>query len=79
MQALRDLRYPDLNIKLYPAALTLEQIRELRLPSSPLKETEARAARWREIHGHDRTQVGVDHAANCDAHPKRPTSRLAES
>jgi hypothetical protein len=65
LQALRDLRYPDLKIKLYPAALTLEQIRELRLPSSPLKETEARAARWREIHGHDQTEID----AMVELHP----------
>jgi len=57
LQALRDLYYPDLNIRLYPVALTLEQIRALGLPSSPLKPTERRASRWREIHGHDQTEI----------------------
>jgi hypothetical protein len=57
LQALRDLYYPALRIKLYPVALTLEQIRALGLPSSPLKETERRASRWREAHGHDQTEI----------------------
>jgi hypothetical protein len=57
LQALRDLYYPDLNIKLYPVALTIEQIRSLDLPSSPLKGTEKRAKRWREAHGHDQTEI----------------------
>jgi len=57
LQALRDLHYPDLRVKLYPVALTLDQIRALGLPSSPLKETEKRASRWREAHGHDQTEI----------------------
>jgi hypothetical protein len=65
-QALRDLYYPDLKIKLYPVALTLDQIRTLRLPSSPLKETERRASRWREMHGHDQTEID----AMVELHPE---------
>jgi len=65
LQALRDLYYPNLRIKLYPVALTLEQIRALRLPSSPLKETERRASRWRETHGHDQTEID----AMVELHP----------
>jgi hypothetical protein len=57
LQALRDLHYPDLKIRLYPVALTLDQIHALGLPSSPLKETEKRASRWRETHGHDQTEI----------------------
>jgi len=57
LQALRDLYYPGLHVKLYPVALTLNQIRALGLPSSPLKETEKRASRWRETHGHDQTEI----------------------
>jgi len=57
LQALRDLYYRDLNVKLYPVALALDQIRALGLPSSPLKETEKRASRWRETHGHDQTEI----------------------
>jgi hypothetical protein len=66
LQALRDLYYPDLNIKLYHVALTLEQIRALALPSSPLKETERRASRWREMHGHDQTEID----AMVELHPE---------
>jgi hypothetical protein len=65
LQALRDLYYPDLSIQLYPVALTLDQIRALALPSSPLKETERRASRWREAHGHDQTEID----AMVELHP----------
>jgi hypothetical protein len=65
LQALRDLYYPNLRIKLYPVALTLEQIRALRLPSSPLKATERRASRWRETQGHDQTEID----AMVELHP----------
>jgi hypothetical protein len=65
LQALRDLYYPDLRVKLYPVALTLEQIRTFGLPSSPLKETEKRASRWRETHGHDQTEID----AMVELHP----------
>ena len=34
-----------------PIALTEDQVRALDLPSTPLKETERRADRWREEHG----------------------------
>jgi hypothetical protein len=65
LQALRDLYSPTLRIKLYPVALTLEQIRALGLPSSPLKETERRASLWRETHGHDQTEID----AMVELHP----------
>ena len=57
LQALHDLLYPELNIQLHPVALTLEQVRELALPSTPLKATEPRASRWREIMGHEQTEI----------------------
>jgi hypothetical protein len=60
-----DIYVPD-KIKLYPVALTLDQIRTLRLPSSPLKETERRASRWREMHGHDQTEID----AMVELHPE---------
>ena len=56
-QALRDLRYPELNIQLHAVALTLEQVRRLSLPSTPLKETERRADRWRTVMGHEQTEI----------------------
>jgi len=66
LQALHDLYYSNLRIKLYPVALTLAQIRALGLPSSPLKETEKRASRWREAHGHDQTEID----AMVELHPE---------
>jgi len=37
--------------------LTVEQVRELGLPSTPLKETELRAAGWRERYGVEQTEI----------------------
>jgi hypothetical protein len=51
LQALRDLLFPELRFRLYPIALTADQVREFELPSTPLKATEKRADRWREEHG----------------------------
>jgi hypothetical protein len=57
LQALRDLCFPDLNFEVVPVALTVKQVRELRLPSTPLKETERRADRWREAFGVEQTEI----------------------
>ena len=57
LQALRDLLYPDLAIELHPVALTLEQVRHHGLPSTPLKESERRADRWREVMGCKQTEI----------------------
>jgi hypothetical protein len=51
LQAFRDLLYPGLEFEVIPLALTEDQVRALDLPSTPLKETEKRADRWREAHG----------------------------
>jgi hypothetical protein len=65
LQAQRDLYYPELRIKLYQVALTLDQIRRLGLPSSPFKETEKRASGWREAFGHEQTEID----AMVELHP----------
>ena len=57
LQALRTLRHPDLCIAVHRVALTLDQVRELNLPSTPLKETEKRADKWRESMGHEQTEI----------------------
>jgi hypothetical protein len=68
LQALRDLYYPNLNVRLYPVALTLDQIRHLKLPSSPLKKTEKRAEKWRAEHdGHEQTEIDAMVALHPDA------------
>jgi len=57
LQAFRDLLFPKLRFEVVPVALTVEQVTELRLPSTPLKETEKRADRWREAFGVEQTEI----------------------
>jgi hypothetical protein len=57
LQALRDLLFPDLCFEVVPVALTVEQVGELGLPSTPLKESEKRADRWREAFGVEQTEI----------------------
>jgi hypothetical protein len=58
LQAFRDLHFPDLEFDLFAVALTEEQVRELDLPSTPLKETERRADGWRAKHnGLEQTEI----------------------
>jgi hypothetical protein len=57
LQALRTLLYPALRIEVHRVALTLDQVRQFDLPSTPLKETEKRASRWREVMQHDQTEI----------------------
>jgi hypothetical protein len=57
LQALRDLKFPDLDFEVLPVALTVDQVRELDLPSTPLKETERRADAWREAFDVEQTEL----------------------
>jgi hypothetical protein len=57
LQALRDLRNPDLNIQVHRVALTVDQCRAYDLPSTPLKETERRADSWRRFTGREQTEL----------------------
>jgi hypothetical protein len=57
LQAFKDLFFPKLRFEIVPVALTVEQMRELGLPSSPLKETEKRADRWRQAFGVEQTEI----------------------
>jgi hypothetical protein len=57
LQAFRDLLFPELQFEIVPVALNPEQVRELRLPSTPLKETERRADRWRAAFGVEQTEI----------------------
>jgi len=57
LQALRDLCFPVLQFEVVPVALTVQQVRDLGLPSTPLKETERRADRWREAFGVEQTEI----------------------
>jgi hypothetical protein len=57
LQALRDLFFPQLQFEVVSVALTVEQVRERGLPSTPLKTTEQRADRWREAFGVEQTEI----------------------
>jgi hypothetical protein len=57
LQALRDLCFPGLQFEVVPVALTVDQVRRLDLPSTPLKETERRADKWREEFGVEQTEI----------------------
>jgi len=57
LQALRDLCFPELEFEVVPTALTVEQVRDLNLPSTPLKETERRADKWRGAFGVEQTEI----------------------
>jgi hypothetical protein len=57
LQALRDLLFPELRFELVPVALDPDQVFRLGLPSTPLKETEKRADRWREAFGVEQTEI----------------------
>jgi hypothetical protein len=57
LQAFRDLYFEDLDIQVHQVALTLSQVQRLGLPSTPLKETEKRADRWKTLMGHEQTEI----------------------
>jgi hypothetical protein len=57
LQGLRTLLYPELRIEVHRVALTLDQVRQFDLPSTPLKETEKRASRWRDVMQHEQTEI----------------------
>jgi hypothetical protein len=57
LQAFKDLFFSKLRFEVVSVALTVEQVRELGLPSSPLKETERRADRWRQAFGVEQTEI----------------------
>ena len=57
MQALRVLKFPMLEFTVVHAALGPEQVRDLDLPDSPLKEGENRAVAWKELYGSEQTEI----------------------
>ena len=48
LQALKTQRYPDIEVEVHRAAVTLQQAEDYDLPSTPLKETEKRGTRWKQ-------------------------------
>lgn len=56
-QALHDSKFPDMPVRVHAVGLTLDQCRAWNLPSTPLKESEARADRWQEAMGWEQTEL----------------------
>jgi hypothetical protein len=57
LQALRELLFDDLAFEVHRVGLTPDQVRELGLPSTPLKDTERRADRWQAEMGVQQTEI----------------------
>ena len=57
LRALHDSLFPGLRFSLIAPCLTVEQVRDLGLPSTPLKETERRADGWRKRYGVEQTEI----------------------
>jgi hypothetical protein len=57
LQAFKISHFPALDFEVHRAALTVEQVREFGLPSTPLKETESRAKAWRASFGVEQTEI----------------------
>lgn len=58
LRALREsLHSNTLSFRVQVPALTVNQVRDLGLPSTPLKETELRAAGWRDRYGVEQTEI----------------------
>lgn len=57
VQALCDIKFPDLDIEVHRCALLPEQVQSLGLPETPMKEGEKRAEKWRERYGCEQTEI----------------------
>ena len=57
LQALRDLEFHHLDFEVIPVALTVDQVRAMDLPSTPLKAGEQRADKWRAAWGIEQTEI----------------------
>ena len=57
VQAFRDLKFPDIKVQVFAAAMTADQVKTYGLSSTPLKETEKRGDRWVEAFGVEQTEI----------------------
>jgi hypothetical protein len=57
LRALQISQFDRLRFQLHAPALTVEQVKALGLPSTPLKETELRADGWRRRYGVEQTEI----------------------
>ena len=59
LQALRDLQFPTLRAQVVPVSLTLEQVIENRLPTTPVKAEEGRREQWDDAFGPAMREAGL--------------------
>ena len=57
LQAFKTTHFPDLEFEVHRAGLTVDQVRQFGLPSTPLKEKERRADKWRQAFGVEQTEI----------------------
>ena len=57
IRALQMSKFDRLRFQVHAPALTVDQVKELGLPSTPLKETELRADGWRRRYGVEQTEI----------------------
>jgi hypothetical protein len=57
LQAFRAGRFPEIEFQVRRIALTPGQVREYGLPSTPLKDEEKRADKWRQAMGTEQTEI----------------------
>jgi hypothetical protein len=58
LRAFKESLYPNsLSFRVIAPALTVDQVNEYGLPSTPLKETELRAEGWKERYGVEQTEI----------------------
>ena len=57
LQALRDLEFPTLDVRVIHIGLLPDHVRHFRLPESPISDKEKRKARWKERMGVEQTEV----------------------
>ncbi|MBV9481632.1 MAG: hypothetical protein JO249_12895, partial [Acidobacteria bacterium] len=57
VQAHHDFQYPDLDVKVDRVALTIDQVRDWKLPDKPLSPKEKRADNWQSILGVGQTEI----------------------
>lgn len=57
LQALKALEFSELEFRVFRVALTAEQVELYGLPTTPIKETEKRADKWREAMGVEQTEI----------------------
>ena len=76
LQALKITHFPDLDYQVHRVALLPEQVKQMDLPSSPLKETEKRSDKWRAAWGLEQTEIDALATLRPDVLRKMLTSAI---